>query len=152
MRVVWAAVLLSSATLSVPALAAPDAPLGTWMTEEGDSKVRISSCGKALCATIVWAKVDGRDGSNPNPALRRRSIVGIDLTTDMAPDGEGAWAGSIYNPENGKTYQATLKRKGERDLEVGGCIMGGLLCGSETWTRQPDDTASAQAVLPPARR
>lgn len=152
MRLVSSAMLLSGVVFVAPTLAAAGAPTGTWMTEEGDSKIRISSCGKALCATVVWAKVEGRDGNNPNPALRRRPIVGMELSTDMMPDGQGGWAGSIYNPENGKTYAATLKPKGERALEVGGCILGGLLCGSESWTRQPDDTASAQVAPPAARR
>lgn len=122
--------------------AASEAPLGTWITEEKDSKVRISTCGKALCATVAWAKTGGSDENNPNPALRSRSLVGLDLSRDFKPDGKGGWAGSIYNPDNGKTYAATLQPRGARELEVGGCVLGGLLCGSETWQRAPDSTAS----------
>lgn len=130
------------------AQAAADAPLGTWMTAEGDSKVRIASCGKALCATIAWTRQPLTDKQNPAPGLRKRSLVGVDLSKDMQPDGEGGWKGSIYNPEDGKTYSGTMRRKSHAELEVGGCVLGGLVCGSETWKRQPDDTAMN---LPPAR-
>ena len=130
------------AGVSSTALAAPDSPVGIWMTGEKDSRIRVSPCGKALCASVVWTRESGTDSNNPNPALRERNIVGIELTRDMKPDNGGGWAGSMYNPEDGKTYRATMRRKGERQLEVGGCVLGGLICGSETWQRQGEDTAA----------
>lgn len=148
MRHVLTAAAIMSAALLSPALASSDSPVGVWMTEERDSKIRIAPCGKSVCATILWAKAGGVDGNNPDPALRGRNIVGLDLSRDMKPDGKGGWAGSIYNPENGKTYKATMQRKSDGELEVGGCVLGGLLCGSETWSRQPESTAS----VTPARR
>ncbi len=148
MRLTGTALVLASG-LAGAAIAAPDTPTGIWMTAERDSKIRIASCGKALCATVLWAKAATADENNPNPSLRSRSVVGIDLSRDMKPDGKGGWAGSIYNPENGKTYAATMQRTSERELEVGGCVMGGLLCGSETWQRAPDSTASNAPVARP---
>lgn len=142
MRYASTAAMFVAATLITPAVAGSDGPGGTWLTGERDSRIRVSPCGKAFCATILWAKENGLDGNNPNPALRGRRIIGIELTRDMRPDGRGGWAGSMYNPDNGKTYQATMRRKGERELEVGGCVLGGLICGSELWSRQGDDTAS----------
>lgn len=149
MRLVMTASIAAAAvTLAAPlALAAPESPAGIWVTEEKTSKVRIQPCGKAMCATIIWAKKVANDENNPDPTLRGRSIVGTDLTRDMKPDTKGSWSGSIYNPENGKTYQASMQRVSERELEVSGCVLGGLLCGSETWLRAPDSTAS---VAPPS--
>ena len=119
------------------------------MTEERDSKIHIRPCGKALCASILWARGAGRDGNNPEPGLRERSIVGIELSRDIRQDGKGGWIGSMYNPDNGQTYATTLQRKSERTLEVGGCVLGGLLCGSETWQRAPDSTASVDPATRP---
>lgn len=116
--------------------------LGTWLTEGGDSRIRITPCGKAVCGTVVWAKTNGTDKHNPDPALRKRTIVGMPLTNDMRPEGGGRWAGSIYNPDNGKTYDVTMKTKGRNGLEVEGCVLG-ILCGSESWTRVLQETASA---------
>ena len=132
-----------------PVVAMAESPIGVWMTAEKDSKIRVANCGKALCATILWAKATGVDENNPNPSMRDRKIIGLDLSRDMRPDGSGGFAGSIYNPENGKTYKATMNAKTLNELEVGGCVLGGLLCGSETWTRVPDNTAS---VAPAKRR
>lgn len=131
------------------AVAASEGPVGIWMTEERDSKIHIRPCGKALCASILWAKGGGRDHNNPEPGLRDRSIVGLDLSRDIHSDGKGGWVASMYNPDNGQTYATTLQRKGERTLEVGGCVLGGLLCGSETWQRAPDSTASADPAPQP---
>lgn len=148
MRLVLAAALAGGA-LSLPAHANPPPPIGAWSTEEGDSRIRLAPCGRALCGTIVWVRQPGTDSKNPNPALRGRSLVGLELTRDMEPDGQGGWSGSIYNPDNGKTYGATMRPRGAK-LEVGGCIMGGLLCGSDTWSRASEETAST--TLPSPRR
>lgn len=141
-HLVTASILAASCLVGPLASAAPESPAGVWMTEERTSKVRIAPCGKAMCATIIWAKKSGTDENNPDPSLRTRNIIGTDLTRDMRPDAKGGFSGSIYNPENGKTYQASMQRVNEKELEVSGCVLGGLLCGSETWTRQPDGTAS----------
>lgn len=39
---------------AVPAAAA--GPTGTWLTQQGDARVRVSQCGKGICGTIVWLK------------------------------------------------------------------------------------------------
>lgn len=154
MRLVLTASLLAATSLLAPLTwAASDAtPTGVWMTENNLSKVRVASCGKAMCATIVWASKSGTDKNNPDPALRTRSIVGLDLTRDMRPDGKGGYAGNIYNPQDGKTYEATMQRVSESELEVGGCVLGGLLCGSETWTRQGESTGSTNPAPEKPRR
>ncbi|MDB5560246.1 MAG: hypothetical protein JWQ36_3180 [Enterovirga sp.] len=117
---------------------------GVWLTENGDSKIRISPCGKAYCGTVVWAKTNGLDQNNPDPALRKRAIVGMPLTRDMRPAGS-RFAGSMYNPENGKTYSVTMQVSGSSKLEVEGCVLG-FLCGGESWSRLPDETASVEPV------
>jgi uncharacterized protein (DUF2147 family) len=117
---------------------------GVWLTENGDSKIRISPCGKTYCGTVVWAKTNGVDDKNPNPAMRGRSIVGLPLTKDMRPAGD-RYAGSMYNPENGKTYSVTMQVQGSSKLEVEGCVLG-FLCGGESWSRLAEETASAEPV------
>ena len=32
-------------------------PSGTWLTQGGNSRVRIADCGGALCGTIVWLNI-----------------------------------------------------------------------------------------------
>jgi uncharacterized protein (DUF2147 family) len=140
------ALLAGLATLAVAgaAMAETGRISGVWLTENGDSKIRMSPCGRAYCGTVVWAKANGVDENNPDPALRKRSIVGMALTKDMKPAGD-RYSGSIYNPENGKTYSVTMQVKGSAKLEVEGCVLG-FLCGGESWSRLPDETASAEVA------
>lgn len=137
--------------LASQARAAGNRLVGTWLTEDGQSRVKIASCGSAVCATIVWVREPGRDENNPDPSLRGRDIVGVQLTHDMRHARDGGWAGSIYNPDNGKTYAATMRQQGEDRLDVGGCVMAGLICGSETWSRQADEVANADRLGAPRR-
>ena len=129
--------------LATSAQAGGDPLHGTWLTQDGGSRIRVAHCGRAVCATIVWVREPGADTHNPDPEMRHRDMVGIALTRDMRPDPHGGWAGSIYNPDDGRTYSATMKLAGPDRLEVGGCVMAGLLCGSEVWSRQPDEIAAA---------
>ena len=145
MRVALMAGAASSLLLANMASAETGRITGVWLTENGDSKIRMSPCGKAYCGTVIWAKTNSLDEQNPDPSLRKRSIVGLPLTKDMRPAGDRGYAGSIYNPENGKTYNVTMQVKGSSKLEVEGCVLG-FLCGGESWSRLPDETASAEQI------
>lgn len=131
------AVLLSGLTL---ASAQAAGPIGTWLTQKQDARIRIARCGEALCGTIVWIKnnLDAKTGKppvdeeNPDPRLRHRPILGLHIFT-MRPHGNGAWIGPIYNSDDGQTYAGKISLRGPRSLEVQGCA--GVMCGSETWHR-----------------
>src|SRR6266702_7084071 len=66
---------------------------GTWLTQAGDARVKISKCGGGLCGVIVWLKEPydtatgqpATDSKNPNPALARRAMIGLPLFSDMQP-------------------------------------------------------------------
>jgi uncharacterized protein (DUF2147 family) len=115
-------------------------PTGTWLTQNGDAHIRISKCDTGMCGAIVWLRdaVDPATGKppvdehNPDPAKRSRKIVGITIFA-MMPDGSGAYSGSIYNTDDGGTYQAKITMPGADQLEIKGCA--GPFCSSETWSR-----------------
>jgi len=115
-------------------------PVGTWLTQDGDAHIRISKCDTKICGTIVWLReaVDPATGKppvdqhNPDPAKRNRRIQGITIFA-MAPDGSGAYGGSIYNTDDGGTYQAKINLQSADRLEIKGCA--GPFCSSEVWTR-----------------
>lgn len=108
-------------------------PAGLWLTETGSSRVRIAPCGSGFCGTIVSAPGKGLDAKNPDPALRNRSVVGVQILDARHPDGSG-YSGSLYNPNDGKTYSGSLRLTGPNALEVSGCVMG-VFCKRQTWTR-----------------
>lgn len=123
--------LLAMGTACGPVLAAD--PAGFWLTETGSSRVRITPCGSGFCGTIVSAPGKGLDAKNPDPALRGRSVVGVQILDARHPQG-GGYSGSLYNPNDGKTYSGSLKLTGPDTLEVSGCVMS-VFCKQQTWTR-----------------
>lgn len=109
---------------------------GTYLSQSGATKVRLSPCGAAFCGTIVWVSKPGNDVNNPDPARRDRPLVGIPMIYGMTATGPGTYSGKLYDYQNGKTYTGKLKVAGS-DLELSGCVLGGLLCQSQTWKRVP---------------
>ena len=119
-------------------------PSGTWLTESGKSQVRLAPCGEALCGRIQWLKEPNdpatgkpkRDVRNPDPGKRDRPIVGVEILKGMKPgEAPDQWAGDVYNAEDGKTYQARLILQDARTLQLKGCVLGGLICKSQAWSR-----------------
>ena len=107
---------------AVPAASAPssaNSPLGVWLTEEKEGKVRIEPCGPNLCGYSVDKK------SNQN---------GEQVLINMKP-GKEKWSGRIFDPNSGSTYDSTIALKGTDSLRVQGCAFGGMFCGGQTWTR-----------------
>ncbi|TWC05643.1 uncharacterized protein (DUF2147 family) [Bradyrhizobium macuxiense] len=101
-----------------PVLAA-NSPLGVWLTEEKEGKVRIEQCGANLCGYSVDKK------SNAN---------GEQVLINMKP-GKDKWSGRIFDPNSGSTYDSTIALKSPDTLRVQGCAFGGMFCGGQTWTR-----------------
>jgi len=97
---------------------------GIWLRDTGLSKVKFAPCGGALCGTLVWLK----------PGVETPAKIGQKVFFDMKPAGANAWAGSAFNPEDGKTYSGKMSLAGDT-LTTQGCAMGGIICKSATWTR-----------------
>jgi uncharacterized protein (DUF2147 family) len=119
-------------------------PTGTWSTEGGKATVRIASCGTELCGTIVALKepndpATGRpktDVNNPDPNKRNRPMIGVVIVFGMKPSGTAdKWNGQVYNAEDGKTYTGSLTMQGARALKLEGCVLGGLICKGQVWSR-----------------
>ena len=130
LKIALAASVLAS--LSLPANA-QDAT-GTWLTASGETRVRIAPCGGNVCGTIVWTKDTGaKDVNNPNAAQKSRNLVGVNMIS-MKPAGDKKWSGTLYNPQDGKTYSGTLTQNDANSLSLSGCVAG-IFCRSQTWTR-----------------
>jgi uncharacterized protein (DUF2147 family) len=103
-----------------PAIQSANSPLGLWLTEEKEGKVRIEQCGANLCGYSVDAK------SNQN---------GEQVLINMKPGKDSKWSGRILDPNTGSTYDSTIALKGSDTLRVQGCAFGGMFCGGQTWSR-----------------
>jgi uncharacterized protein (DUF2147 family) len=102
------------------AVQAANSPLGVWLTEEKEGKVRIEQCGANLCGYSVDSK------SNQN---------GEQVLINMKPGKDSKWSGRILDPNTGSTYDSTIALKGSDTLRVQGCAFGGMFCGGQTWSR-----------------
>ncbi len=109
---------------------------GVWRTLPNDGLVRVSDCGDGTpCGTII--RVDPEAGlgefdtENPDPALRRRTIVGLTLLSDFRR-GRDSWrSGRIYDPQSGRSYRSFLKKLPDGRLQVQGCF--GPFCQTQRW-------------------
>ncbi len=120
-------VLISSVVFFATAgLAHAANPDGQW--QMGNLTIAVRHCGgELLCGSIVslGAKLnpDGTeklDWKNPNPALRKRHVVGLPIFEGMAPSGPDTWKGTIYSADDGGTYRAYATLNGS-NLDVKGC-------------------------------
>lgn len=109
---------------------------GTWARPTGSSRIEIAPCGNALCGTLVWLKDPRNDVNNPDPAKREKPLLGTQIVLGMTPTGkDGSWKGQVYNAEDGKTYKGYITLEGADKMKLEGCVLGGLFCKGETWSR-----------------
>ena len=109
----------AAAPPAASAPAATNSPVGVWLTEEKEGKVRIEQCGPNLCGYSI----DKKSNQNAEQVL-----------INMKP-GKDKWSGRILDPNSGSTYDSTIAMKGTDTLRVQGCAFGGMFCGGQTWTR-----------------
>lgn len=141
-----AAVFLVAST----AVTADDGILGQWTTKDGKSHVVISKCDAGLCGKIVWLKEpkypaddDGGmagqtkvDRENPNPELQKKPILGLEFMSGFKTRNGNVWEnGTIYDPDNGKTYKCKLTLKDPKTLKVRGFIGFSWIGRTSIWTR-----------------
>ena len=120
----------------LPAAAAD--PKGVWLVEDKSAQIDIENCGGVLWGVVIWEQNPGHDNENPDRSLRGRPTLGIPILLGMRPVASGPetiWRGQIYNSRNGRTYEANLKLVNPDVLHLEGCVLGGLFCGGQNWTR-----------------
>ncbi|MEM8573440.1 MAG: DUF2147 domain-containing protein [Pseudomonadota bacterium] len=120
-------------------------PAGYWRkADQGQhpAKMQLYRCGgRGICVKIVWLKnprdSKGRelqDVRNANPKLRGRKIEGMHIIRGMKQVSGNQWKGTVYNPEDGKTYSATVTLASSRKIVLKGCVAS-FLCREQVWLR-----------------
>ena len=145
-------VLAAALALAAPggAAAGRDAPpAGLWWAEGGAAQVEVSACGDALCGRVVWLRApfdpNGcpvRDDQNPDPVLRGRPLVGVQIFRELRPSPTelSVWSGGeIYDPTSGRTFRARLELLGDGRLALRGYLGFELLGRTTTWVRVGDE-------------
>ena len=126
-----AAQAAATAVVLAASAARAAAPIeGDWAATS-EVIVHIGPCAHAagqLCGTITaWPRdIDGRawlDDNNPDARLRIRPLVGVEAIRGLRETGPGKWSGHAYNPEDGRTYDATLEIAPNGMLDVQDCLL-----------------------------
>lgn len=113
-----------------------DAVLGEWLAESKDGKVLIYKQGEKYFGKISWGRDgDKKDVNNPDAKLKTQPIIGSVILKGFDFTGKVWENGTIYDPNNGKTYSCTIKMKKPNELEIRGFIGISLLGRTTVWTR-----------------
>jgi len=144
---------VGTATSSVASPQSAASPIGRWYAEGGAAQVDVSHCGVHLCGRVMWLRspfdengCELRDRYNPEPALRGRSVIGVQILSGLAPaEDQHVWTGgTIYDPASGNTYHCTLSVDGENRLTVRGYIGVPLFGRTTTWNRVGSESQMCQ--------
>jgi uncharacterized protein (DUF2147 family) len=135
-----------------------DAILGLWATDPegggGEAHVEIFKSEGKYHGKIIWlarpvyeaGDPDGPEGQpktdteNADPARRQDPVVGLLIVKDFVYKGDGEWhKGTIYDPDNGKTYKCKVRFGDDGELNVRGFIGVSLIGRTSRWTRVEAD-------------
>lgn len=105
---------------------------GTWINPKRTVTVVTSQCGQLLCGTVISATpevqaIAKKAGAPP--------LVGSKLLRDYRQTGKDKWQGKVFVPDRNASYYSTIKQLNANQLKISGCILGGLLCKSQVWSR-----------------
>ena len=116
---------------------------GIWVPAKGTSQVRIykGTDGK-YHGRVEWKKEDKDelDVNNPDPSLRKNKVQGLVILKNFVYNtSKKQWeGGTVYDPDNGKTYDCYMWFEGDRNkMTLKGYVLGMKFIGrSEDWTRE----------------
>ena len=116
--------------------------VGQWKLEDGTAIVEVYQQGDVFNGKIVWlqnpTEADGSpaiDDKNPDPKLRTRQVLGLNMLSGLKKNGGEYSGGSIYDPGNGKTYNCSMKVEGDVLKVRGSLDKRGLLGRTMDWFR-----------------
>ena len=116
--------------------------VGKWKLEDGTAIVEVYKQGDVFNGKIVWlqnpTEADGTpaiDNLNPDPKLRTRQVLGLNMLNNLKKVGNEYTGGSIYDPGNGKTYNCSMKVEGDVLKVRGSLDKRGLIGRTMDWFR-----------------
>ena len=118
--------------------------IGKWKLDDGTAIVEVYKSGDAFNGKIVWLEeptdengAPAKDKNNPDPALRKRELIGLNMLSGLKKTAENEYSGGkIYDPGNGKTYNCSMKVEGNVLKVRGSLDKRGLIGRTMDWFRQ----------------
>ena len=120
-----------------------DKIIGLWQTGSGKGRVQITKYGNKFSGKIVWllepndAKGNPKlDSKNPDVNRQKNTTIGITNLLGFTYEGNSEYNnGTVYDPENGKTYKCNMTLENINTLNVRGYIGFSFIGRTDVWTR-----------------
>lgn len=133
MKQILSTIAIGAALVALPAQAIAKAPIeGHWKNPKGSVVVRVAACGDAFCGTVTdasaKARATARDGGTP-------SLIGTRILSGVRAIGNGTYKGHAFDPKRNIHAPATIRMQGNKTLVIKGCVLGGIICKEQRWTR-----------------
>ncbi len=136
-------IIFSIICMMIPTFAAlAQDVIGKWKLEDGTAIVEVYKSGDVYNGKIVWlskpTEADGtpvKDDQNPDPKLRNREVLGLNMLHGLKKDGSKYAGGKIYDPGNGKTYNCSMQVSGDILKVRGSLDARGLIGRTMDWYR-----------------
>lgn len=117
--------------------------MGVWEVGSKKAHVKITKYGDKYAGKIIWLRepnyADGTpklDKNNTDESKRKTPILGHTNLIGFKYAGSKKWKdGTIYDPENGKTYKCVISMTNENTIEVRGFVGITLIGRTDTWKR-----------------
>jgi uncharacterized protein (DUF2147 family) len=126
---------------TIQAQQAKDNILGIWLNEDKSTKIEIYKADDTYSGKIVWIaqleknpKFNPEDKNNPDPKLRNRPILGMDIITGLHYSGENWVNGSIYAPKRGIYADCEVKLTSNSELTM--LVSKSGFTKKQIWTRK----------------
>jgi uncharacterized protein (DUF2147 family) len=136
---------------------------GIWQTQEL-SEVTIALCPEGFCGTLSKIVVPREglseeeyaaalampvesftDMRNPDPAMRSRPMLGLQILTLLPSAKPNIYDGEIYNPQDGNIYSGYVEMLGPDMIRLNGCVLYNIICQGQDWVRViPEPEVAAQ--------
>lgn len=113
-------VALAATLLCASALAAAASPYGTWVRSSTGAKIEAFECDGGLGLKVT--------------ASSKPENVGQTIMCGAKKTGDNTYEGSIKNLDDGQTYTGKVAIEGAQ-MNLSGCVLGGIICKTDTWTR-----------------
>ncbi|SEN97698.1 hypothetical protein SAMN05216436_12744 [bacterium A37T11] len=123
-----------------------DAIAGKWENPTKEGRLEIYERDNKFYGKLYWLKnMNDKNGNpkldegNPDPTLRNRHILGLEILRKFSYAGENVWDdGEIYDPKSGKIYKCKMTLKDSNTLQIRGYIGFSFLGRTEIWKRVND--------------
>jgi uncharacterized protein (DUF2147 family) len=120
-----------------------DKIIGLWEVGSGKARIKVTKYGDKYGGKIVWLRdpLDEKgekkvDKNNPEETKRTMPLLGLNNLLGFSYKEKGEYSGgTIYDPENGNTYNCVINLEDENTIQVRGYIGVQLFGRTDTWKR-----------------